>query len=101
MQTEEQADRARRAREWPEVRKPPRVRNVRNFWIRTKVDGRKTVDETGPHDINGGFTTTITVRDKGQVAHALRVTGRYYDGHVTLSVYDNLGLLIFTHKTLR
>ena len=76
-------------------------RNTRNFWIKTKVDGRKTFDETGPRAWDGGFTTKITVRNVGRVAHALSIQGRCRDGCLTLEVFDSLGILIFTHKTDR
>ena len=75
--------------------------NVRNFWIKTKVDGRKNTLESGPRARDGGFTTKVTVRDDGEVKHALSITGRCQDGHVILSVYSSLGLLIYRHETPR
>jgi len=50
-------------------------RNVRNFWIRTRVDGRETVDATGPVSKDGGFETAILWRDGGTPAPCLSVQG--------------------------
>lgn len=42
-------------------------RNVRNFWIETQVDGRKTDIGTGPRSKDGGIYVSVGMRDKGDV----------------------------------
>ena len=64
-------------------------KNVRNFWITTAIDGRKTVDASGPVAKDGGFATTIKVRDDGVVTSALVITGvANEDGTLKLTVID-------------
>ena len=60
-------------------------RNVRNFWIDLEVDGRTRV-QTGPREKDGGFTSTIYIRDKGSVQAALHVRGREMGGTLRLEI---------------
>jgi hypothetical protein len=50
-------------------------RCVRNFWIETDVDGKKERVATGPRQANGGFETTIKMRNDGDVAEAGTIKG--------------------------
>jgi len=50
-------------------------RNVRNFWIEAKVDGRKTPIAFGPQGKDGGFELTVHMRNKGEVERVLTMSG--------------------------
>lgn len=63
--------------------------NVRNFFVRTEVDGRKTVDASGPKSKDGGFETLVYIRDAGEAKLALRVQGfAAEDGTLRLQIID-------------
>jgi hypothetical protein len=65
------------------------MNNVRNFWLTTNVDGRKTVDATGPRSAGNGFTLRIQQRENGSPSDALRVEGNVSDdGTLRLVVLD-------------
>jgi hypothetical protein len=53
------------------------MKNVRNFWIKLKIDGRETMIETGPRSKDGGFEMTIGMRDKngGVSENKLKING--------------------------
>lgn len=61
-------------------------RNVRNFWITTMVDGKQTAVATGPRSKDGGFTTTIQMRDKGGILRALTIEGAAVNNALVLRV---------------
>jgi hypothetical protein len=67
-------------------------RTVRNFWIETQADGVNTVQATGPRSKDGGFRTTIAMRNNGQVATAVEINGYVRtDGTLVLLIdTDNL-----------
>jgi hypothetical protein len=66
---------------------------VRNFWIETDVDGRKSTDGTGPNSGDGGFTTTLYIRDHGDVRKAVHITGQASrDGRMILTVEADKGI---------
>ena len=46
-----------------------------NFWIETEIDGRRTTDATGPRAKDGGFVTTVYVRNLGESVEALVIKG--------------------------
>lgn len=48
-------------------------RNVRNFWLDARVDGRANAVETGPRGANGGMTLAIKVRNDGNIVTALYI----------------------------
>lgn len=60
---------------------------MRNFWIVTEADGRKTVDATGPMSSGGGFTTDVYVKEGGRSVKKVSVTGRVSDGELILEVH--------------
>lgn len=77
----------------------PRI--VRNFWIETNSDARKSTIGTGPKRKDGGFETVVYMRDKGQVVCAMRLMGvANTDGSLTLRVYQD-GKVIATVNTDR
>lgn len=45
---------------------------IRNSYIQATVDGRKTRVTGGPRSKDGGMEVTITQRNKGEIATALR-----------------------------
>lgn len=61
-------------------------RNVRNFWIEVKVDGRKSQIATGPTGKDGGFYLRVLVRENGAISErVLAVEGRALsDGRLVL-----------------
>lgn len=71
------------------------MRNVRNFWIETVVDGRKTTMASGPRSRDGGFTQRVLIRNKGGVAMAAHLNGRPY---TTPDGSDMLELEITTYQ---
>ena len=52
-------------------------RHVRNFWITTSIDGRVSLLTGGPPIEEGGFTTTITMRNAGEIEKALTIEGYF------------------------
>lgn len=65
-------------------------RNVRNWWIDARIDGRTSKLEGGPSSKEGGFTLNIKQRDDGVIVQPLRVEGlARTDGSLLLRVYVN------------
>ena len=65
------------------------ARNVRNFWIEAKIDGRNTALSGGPQRKDGGFGLTIYQRDNGSITRALNIMGRVKDdGSIVLSAWN-------------
>jgi hypothetical protein len=66
-------------------------RTIRNFWVRTRVDGRATSDESGPPSKDGGFRTTIFYRFDGAIAPVpLEIEGHVRsDGRLVIEVRDD------------
>lgn len=50
------------------------MRNVRNFWVNTHVDGYKKETSGGPRDKDGGLSSKYYIRNNGSVCHALDVS---------------------------
>lgn len=77
-------------------------RNVRNFWLKADIDGRKATLAGGPQRENGGFTLTIHRRNGGDVDQALVVSGYVNDrGEICLDVYDDHRRLVYTTTSVR
>lgn len=70
-------------------------RNVRNAWIDARIDNGATFREIkgGPKAKNGGLSADFSIRERGAVAHALKVTMEpTADGaRVILRVFDRNG----------
>jgi len=67
-------------------------RNVRNFWIQARIDGKATNIGAGPVRKDGGFDLTIYQRDAGEVRTALEILGRDIGGgKLRLRVYTGNG----------
>lgn len=49
---------------------------IRNFYLKSKVDGRRTTTSCGPGAKGGGMTTTIFQRDRGGSLPILEVLQR-------------------------
>lgn len=60
-------------------------RNVHNFWLTLKVDGKASTVETGPQAKDGGFSLTVKMREDGGIVTALHVRG-YARGDGTLEL---------------
>lgn len=65
-------------------------RNVRNFWIEPRVDGRKTDPAAfGPQGKEGGFCLTVHQRERGGIVKAGQLQGfAHSDGRIVLIWYD-------------
>jgi hypothetical protein len=50
-------------------------RNVRNFWLELKVDGKKSKVATGPVAKDGGFTLVVRQRCDGGITKAGTLRG--------------------------
>lgn len=60
-------------------------RNVRNFWIDLRVDGKATRVETGPVSKEGGFEARVLMRHNGSVVDAASLWGNCdADGNIHL-----------------
>ena len=46
---------------------------VRNFWVETDIEGRKTVLKGGPRGKNGGMEITLKQRDEGGIVTAFSI----------------------------
>lgn len=71
-------------------------RNVRNFWIEGRVDGRSSQIATGPIRSDGGFSLSVLMRDDGGIVRALTLDGRVIDGRIILDVEANQTLHVRT-----
>ena len=49
---------------------------VRNFWIKARIDGRQTELEGGPRSREGEFSQTIYIRDAGSIVTGVNISGR-------------------------
>lgn len=70
---------------------------MRNFWLETKVDGRKSILTGGPRNKDGGMTTKLYVRDCGESVLAYKIVCRECAHDLIIMIYDAEGHLI--HKT--
>ena len=62
------------------------ARNVRNFWIEIKVDGKTAKIATGPPAKDGGFSLRIKQRSNGAIMNVLTVEGFAIDGDLQIRV---------------
>lgn len=61
-------------------------RNVRNWWITAKADGRHSSVAFGPRARDGGFSLIVYQRDKGDIRTAFQMEGKQIDGKLVLIV---------------
>ncbi len=72
------------------------IKNLRNFWISTIIDGRKTKLEGGPKSKGGGLRTDIMARENGKSKIALTITCTpLHDDLLQIAVYDDRGTVVF------
>jgi hypothetical protein len=72
------------------------IKNLRNFWISTIIDGRKTKLEGGPKSKDGGLRTDIIMRENGKSKTALTITCTpLHDDLLQIAVYDDRGTVVF------
>lgn len=65
---------------------------VRNFWIKARIDGRQTELEGGPRSREGEFSQTIYIRDEGSIVTGVNISGRVdREGKLRLEVYPGAG----------
>lgn len=78
------------------------MRNLRNWWVTTHVDGRETCDATGPRGKDGGFSTHVKQRVHGEPKHVLSVHGSVReDGSLHLWVTNEHGEVVHTYDSER
>jgi len=70
-------------------------RNVRNFWLDGRIDGRSSRLEGGPQSKDGGFSLTIKQREDDGIIIAARIWGTADDDsrlrlHVEVADADEL-----------
>lgn len=61
-------------------------RNVRNWWIEARCDGRQEPVAFGPKSAGGGFSMTVYQRNMGEVEKALELWGHYVNGVLVLEL---------------
>lgn len=49
--------------------------NVRNFYLKAKIDGRKTELKGGPARKDGGFYQTLYIRNAGEIEDIIHTEG--------------------------
>lgn len=80
-------------------------RNVRNFWLEGRVDGRQSRIRTGPVSAGGGFELRVSIRDGGIIHGAVYLSGDASpDGSLTLRIGGPDGEILGTvraHRTVR
>ena len=47
---------------------------IRNFWIRSEIEGRKTLLAGGPRSRTGEMATDLFVKENGEIYQALRIS---------------------------
>ncbi len=58
-----------------------------NFWVRARLDGKRTAVSAGPSGKDGGFDLAVAIRDDGKSECAVEMTGRTTsDGGLILRV---------------
>lgn len=74
-------------------------RNVRNFWLTLKVDGKKTDVATGPRARSGGFRCHVLMRSEGAIYDKeVVLEGIVSDGLLELKLWDG-GDVVFKRTT--
>lgn len=62
---------------------------IRNFYVRSRADGRRTVTGCGPSGRLGGMETKIFQRDRGGILHIYTITQvANDDGTLTTELVD-------------
>ena len=74
---------------------------LRNFWLETEIDGRKTKLKGGPKSRTGGLCTKLYVRDNSKSILACKVVCRECDGDLIVMIYNKDGQLIHSNTTKR
>jgi hypothetical protein len=74
---------------------------LRNFWIESKIDGRKNKLAGGPKSRNGELSTVLYIRNNGFSEVAFKFTCKENDGSLSVKIFDKNNNLIYEHKTLR
>lgn len=77
-------------------------RNVRNFWVTGRADGRDNPVTFGPVGRGDGIEIRVQQRHDGDVTDALRIKGYVdSDGNCHLVVFDDKGEKIHGYITRR
>ena len=71
---------------------------IRNFWIRSDIEGRKTLLEGGPIRKTGKMGTDLFVKENGEPNKILRISCiPQEDGTLRIRVYNADHCTIFDH----
>lgn len=63
--------------------------HLRNFWIESKIDGRKAKITGGPRAGNGGFDLQVRMRDNASSKMVVGMSG-YYKGDNIIGLTINI-----------
>jgi len=71
---------------------------IRNFWIRSEIEGRKTLLEGGPRSKTGDMVTDLFVKENGEPNKILRISCiPQENGTLRIQVYNADHCTIFDH----
>jgi len=71
---------------------------IRNFWIRSEIEGRKTLLAGGPRSKTGEMVTDLFVKENGAPNKILRISCiPQEDGTLRIRVYNADHCTIFDH----
>ena len=71
---------------------------IRNFWIRSEIEGRKTLLAGGPRSKTGDMTTDLLVKENGAPNKILRISCvPQENGTLRIRVYNADHCTIFDH----
>lgn len=71
------------------------VRNVRNFWLSARVDGRNTVIGTGPRSKDGGMFLDLYIRAAGEITRACEIACQSTDdGKLCIIIDPNTDIIV-------
>ena len=74
---------------------------VRNYWIETEIDGRKSTLRGGPASKTGGFSQKISIRRNGAISTAVQINGHVLpNGQLLITIEEN-GVVVHTVKGVR
>lgn len=74
------------------------MRNVRNFWFKATVDGKKVQLASGPRNSSGGMVLHLYQRDKGESKRVLSlVCSPGKDGMLDMEVHPDPKATIYPY----
>ena len=74
---------------------------LRNFWLETEIDGRKTKLKGGPKSRTGGMRTKVYVRNRGASVLAYEIVCKEYKDELVIMICDKDDQLVCSNVTKR